>query len=159
MKKLGEILEGLFDGGWDNEAEDYTKLAYYINTIKEADKKETPMRKIYRLKNPEFSIEDIWEIIEEKAIKQTRRKNIQPGKCYAELAKTGIYLLNCENIKNNMFKDAVGPGAKILRLNSSSKDIELDINKGNAEWGTKGDISSIRDTYEIPHEIFDIILR
>lgn len=156
MKKLVEILEGLFDNDkWAEEAKGYTKLAYYINSIKSGYKSKQFDGETYALKTDEFGIEDIWKIIEEKSIKKTTRSKIQKGNCYAELAKTGIFILKCKDFKNNMFKDAIGPAIRIE--GDALSGVSMNISK-TAEWGTKGNPTSRKDTYQIPHEIFDILL-
>ena len=158
MRGLSEVIEGLFDGGWEAEAEDYVKLAYYINTIKKGNKREWSWATTYQLKNPEFSVEDIWKIIEGKALKKTTRDKIQKGRCYVELAKTGIYILKCENVMTDIFKDRSAIGSAVNIIDNSPKGIELNISKEKTKWGTNN-TPTRKDTYEIPQEIFDIITR
>lgn len=157
MKKLVEILEGLLNNdNWAEEAKGGLKLNYYISSIKGGKTQTMHGYNMYAFKPEDFTFNDIEETIKEKITKKTSKKRVQEGHCYVDFAKTGMYLLDCRKIQEELYgKSARGITAVI----SKDKDqIRLTIGQSSgALWSITPD--SRGTVYEIPQEIFDIILR
>ena len=156
MKKLSEILEGIFSGDWTNDAEGFSKFAYYINSIKGGKNQTMHGYITYSFKPEDFTFEDIEEIIKEKVVKKISKKQIREGCCYVDFTKTGMYLLDCRNIQSEPFgKSARGITAVI---SNERNQIKLTICKSSdASWSIVPETK--RTICEIPAEMFEIIAK
>lgn len=156
MRKLSEILEGLFDVDWSSGAETYSKFNHYISSIKGGKNQIMHGYDTYSFKPEDFTFEDIEETIKEKVIKKISKKQVREGCCYVDFTKTGMYLLDCRNIQSELWGKSAR-GITVV-ISNERNHIKLTICKTrDASWSILPDTT--RTLYEIPAEMFEIITK